>query len=110
MKITATPDVSLGKDQKEINAFIEAFLKQVAEIVNSKIEFGENIPVTFARVNFGLANIDARVAHSLGRVPTGYIITKRSSAITVYDGAGAWDENAIYLRSSAQGIANLFIF
>ena len=41
------------------------------------------------------------VAHTLGKIPTGYWVYGQTGAGTLYDGASAWTATTLYLKSDA---------
>jgi hypothetical protein len=51
------------------------------------------------------------VAHSLSRVPSGYIVVKRNKAAIVYDGTTTWTKTNIYVKCDVASTAvTLIIF
>lgn len=50
----------------------------------------------------GNINTEFAVAHTLGRIPTGYLVVKKDKACDVYTATGgtSWTTSAIYLKSS----------
>ena len=67
---------------------------------------GENIKGQFQVIaDTGSANTEFTVAHDLGAVPVGYLVTKISNAGVIYLGTTSWDASNIYLKSSAANSA-----
>lgn len=62
---------------------------------------GENIAGKFVTfTSNGVANTEDTIAHGLGAIPVGWIITKQDIAGILYSGSTAWDATNIYLKSS----------
>jgi hypothetical protein len=85
-----------------------------AKIVSYKVYHGKEYQVeingsTWAAL-FVAANADTVITHGLNRVPTGYILTMASAAMSLYDGSLPSDNASITLRSSAVGSATIFLF
>ncbi len=109
-KITASPDIDNVKQPEQIK-FIDIFLQDVVDTVNGKLDFASNLNAKEITVNFTVANTDVSTSHSLGRVPTRYLVTSATTALSaVYNGTIANTSSTITLRSSAIGIATLLIY
>lgn len=70
-------------------------------ILDSGISFSDNVDV--ASVTFtssGTPDAENTVAHTLGKIPTGYIVTSLNKAASVYKGTTAWSATNIYLKSN----------
>lgn len=108
-KIQSGSTISLVKPE-ELTRYITQFLNEVVQVVNGRLEFNANIRGNFRDVSFTAANTNKAVSHGLGRTPQGYIVTKLSANMVVYDGSSDNNEDTIYLRASAIGNATIFIF
>lgn len=109
-KITQDNNIDLVSGDTERWRYAAIFLDQVKTILNKGITFGDNFSAKFVSVNFTAAATDYAVVHSLGRVPTGYIICSTSASMNVYTGSSAWTTSTIYLRASATGTALVLVF
>lgn len=58
-------------------------------------------------VTFTGAGMDARVAHGLGRAPTGYIQVRASAGVTVYDSPTAASDPTVAINLRATGAATV---
>jgi len=73
----------------------------LSELLNGGLKFTENFNCeSHAVADTGAANTEFAVAHTLKRVPTGYLVIKNSTTGAVYDGATTWTTTNIYLRCS----------
>lgn len=98
---------------KDIRRFDQDFLNTMNEvmrnldsILNRAIRFQDNVDcrlVTFTSSN--TPDAENTVAHTLRKVPTGYLVYSRNKAGTVYDGTTAWDSSLIYLKCNVASVA-----
>lgn len=109
-KITRETNIDLVKDDEKRWNFVSQFFDNIKELLNNGLKFSDNFDSKFVNVSFAAANIDTAVPHGLGRVPTGYIVTRRGASLTVVDGATAWTSNIIYLKSTAIGTVTVLVF
>lgn len=59
----------------------------------------------------GVANTEDTVAHTLKRVPTGFIVVNLDKSASIYSGGTAWTSTAVYLKSSAATtVAKIIVF
>lgn len=47
------------------------------------------------------SGVNTAISHSLKVVPRYYIILRKSASASIYDGTSRWDENKVFLKSSA---------
>ncbi len=109
-KITDEPGVDKIKEPAEQIRFIATFLDSIKSLLNNGLGLVDNFAGKNVSATFSVANTDTALVHGLGRVPTGYIVSRRSASMNVYDGATAWTSNVIYLKSSATGTATIFVY
>jgi hypothetical protein len=74
-------------------------------------EIGENVSGEFQVISdTGAINTEFTVAHTLGAVPIGYIVTKISKAGIIYDSGTTWTSSNLYLKCSvANAAVSLFL-
>ncbi len=110
-KIKASSDFSKIKTAEEFQRFVSIYLAELSSVINGKLEFQDNIKCQIVGVSFEAGATDLAVPHSLGRVPTGYMVTRLfSGGVMIYDGNEAWTDTTIYLRSSGATGAEVLIF
>ncbi len=107
--LTASTDFTLVQG-KDLDDFVSVFAQDVVHIVNGSLDFDTNFNAKEVTVNFTSANADTSVGHGLGRVPTRYIMTSASAAMSIYAATIASTSNTISLRSSAIGTATVLIY
>jgi hypothetical protein len=84
-------------------------IRNILEAVNGRLNFGENIEASEVTAVFPGANTTIQVSHSLGRVPTGYIVSSKSAAIHVHDGNKENTDKHLYVQASAAGTVKLWV-
>lgn len=91
---------------KDLLRAIEERDQNLASILDRGVDFDNNFD---GRLNSfsssGVANAENTVAHGLGKVPTGYIVTSIDKAAHVYKGASAWTKDNIYLKVDVATVA-----
>lgn len=102
--------ISNVKNFEELRKYTAISLKDIIELLNGKVTPLDNMDVSFVSVTFAAANTNIEVAHTLTRLPVGYIVVGRSAAITVFDGTIASTETSISFRSSGTGTATILVF
>ena len=86
----------------DLNKSLMDYSYLLSQILNGGIKLQDNLNAQIKTVaSTGAANTEFTVSHTLGRVPSGYIIISNSGAGYVYNGTTAWTATAIYLRHSA---------
>jgi hypothetical protein len=102
--------ISLTEDERFTQITANALLTAIDNIisaVNGKLSFGSgaqgyqagNLDAHWLEHYFTLANTEEVIPHRLGRLPIGYITTRRSKACIIYDSnPGSWDESIIRLK------------
>jgi len=74
---------------------------KLAQIVNGGLKFSDNFDAEIKTVaDSGNINTEFIVAHTLKRIPSGYIVVKINKAAVVYESGTAWTNTNIYLKAS----------
>lgn len=95
---TAKPESSF---EKSLEQELLSYTNELAEIINNGLKFADNFNCETKTVtDTGLANTEFAVAHTLKRVPTGFIVIKNDKAGVVYNSGTAWTTTNIYLKCS----------
>lgn len=106
--ITASTDFDRVPEDKKIR-YIVLFSEQVSQTLNKNLDFTTNFAGVNATATFTVANTDTAVVHGLGKIPTGYLVLGLSAAMIVYNTTAA-TATTLWLKSSAVGVAKLFVF
>lgn len=110
MKIQRAVSLSNLTTFEDLRKWSDFSLDQIFDVLNGKVAFSDNIDANSVTASFSAAATDVQVAHGLNRGPIGYIVIRRSAAITIYDGSAAWTTDNIYIRSSGAGNITLLVF
>ena len=89
----------------ETRKALTALLRQLRAIVRDITQMPFNRSESLTVADTGTADTQFSVAHHLGRVPAGYVLTKTSKAADLYDGTSANTDTTLYLRCSAANAA-----
>ncbi len=107
--ITASTDMTQCRPE-ELAKFLDLFCQDVVNTVNGKLDFATNLNTKLISITFGAANTNTAVAHGLGRVPSGYIVTSASAATSVYTGSVPTSTSLLNLMASAAATVGLLVF
>lgn len=110
MKIKASPQTSNLDDSDEFRRYVSIFLQEATAVINGHISFADNMDGNSISVVFPSANSQVAIEHRLGRVPDGYVVTKKSAGVSVYDGSSNNTSSTIFLKSTGAATVTLFIF
>lgn len=110
MKLNAVQNISNVTTVSDLARYASIVFEQIESILNGGVTFTDNFQSAIVSVTFSAANTQVQIAHSLGRIPVGYILTKASAAMIIYDGGSANTANDIFLKSSAIGNAQILVF
>ena len=95
---TGTPESQFDKTLQES---LHRYSTDLSDLLNGGIRFADNFDAEIITVaDTGLANVEFTTAHTLKRVPTGFIVLNNNKAGIVYDSGTAWTSTAIYLKCS----------
>jgi len=108
--IKSFQDVRLVESFDDLKRFASSMFQGIFETVNGNLSFKDNFKGKILDVSFTAANVEQRVFHNLGIIPTGYLAIKKNATTIVYDGVSATTTTDIYLRSSAISEVKLLIF
>jgi len=107
--IKASDDMSQVPPE-QLQRFLDILAKDIVSTVNGKLDFQTNFNCTLISVPFTAANTQQAILHGLGRVPVGYIKTRASANMEVFDGTSGNTSNVLYLQASAPGTVGLLIY
>lgn len=108
-KITNDPNIDRVEEADDHAKFISIFLDEVKTLLNSGLKFSDNFDAKFVDVYFSSV-AETKINHGLGRTPAGYLITRKSANMNVYDGSSTWNNSSMYLQSTLAGNVTLLVF
>lgn len=91
---------------------LQDFFNRIVAILNRGITFTDNVDCVLITITTS-ATPDAEntVAHTLGKVPTGYIVYSQDKAASLYLGTTAWTSSNVYLKSNVASVTfKLIVF
>jgi hypothetical protein len=95
-------------DQKDRDLFfvLDSLVSEVKAILNGGIKFSDNFDAKMVSfTSSATPDAENTVTHTLGKIPTGYIVYSRNKAAVLYDGTTAWSTTSIYLKSNVASTA-----
>ena len=102
---TAKPD-DKNIFEKNLEQELYSYSTELAQIINKGLKFSDNFNAEIVSLSdSGNANSENEIAHTLKRVPTGYLVLKVNAAGIVYDSGTAWTDTKIYLKCNAANCA-----
>jgi len=98
--------------EKNLVQELFSFSGELAQILNKGLKFEDNFNAEVKTIaDSGLADTQNTVAHTLKRVPSGFIVIKINKGGVVYDSGTSWTDTALYLKCSAANAAiTLLVF
>lgn len=87
----------------KLSIALQSFSRKLSDLINKGLRIEDNIDIAEFEFTTAAVGQENTIAHGLGRVPRGYIVTKRDQVVNVYDGTTAWDTSYIYIKSDVEG-------
>ena len=86
--------------------------RELSVLLNGGLKFSDNFDAQIITVaDTGTANAENTIAHTLKRVPTGFLVLNINKAGVMYDSGTAWTASAIYLKCSvANATVKILVF
>lgn len=86
--------------ENEMSPHIYEWSLVLRAILDRGLSFSDNADVSIVSVSsHATPGTEFSVSHGLGKIPTGYIVTKQAGAGSVYDGTTSNTETTLYLKS-----------
>lgn len=96
----------LRQYDKDLLFHLNELVRNLDAILNRGIRFQDNVDCR--QVSFSSSatpNAENTVAHTLGKVPTGYFVYSKDKAAHLYDGGTTWTKTNIYIKSDVASVA-----
>lgn len=103
-------DLSQQTTWEDLQRFANQNFETVTQLSQNNVSFSDNIDCQILTAVFPKANTDLLIQHTLKRTPTGYIPFNKSASADIYNGASAWTDTKIYLRSTVAATIKLIVF
>ena len=102
---TVKPDEK-NEFEKSLEQELLSYSLELAQILNKGLKFSDNFNAEIKTIaDSGVANSENTVAHTLKRVPAGYLVFKINKAGVVYDSGTTWTDTNIYIKCSVANCA-----
>lgn len=111
-KRAVIPNITIDqkKDYRKLDDDILRYLNEEAEMLDVVLNGGiglfdnlDSVGVEFT--SSATPDAENTVAHTLGKVPTGYIVYSLDKGAVVYNGTTAWTATNIYLKVNTASVA-----
>lgn len=87
---------------RELISALSEWSLRIKAILDRGISFDDNVDCRRVSVaSHATPGTEFSVAHTLGKLPTGYIVAGQTAAGSLYDGATANTKTTLYLKSDA---------
>lgn len=98
--------------EKSLEEELVRYSQTLAKILNKGLSFADNHNMQVKSVTTdAAAGTESAITHTLGRVPSDFLVGSQDKAGTIFKGTSAWTATTIYIRGSVASItANLYIF
>ena len=98
--------------ETDLYSLLQRFANDVCKILNRGIIFEDNIDcVLVTLTSSATPDVENTVAHTLGKVPKGYLVYGQDKAGSLYKGTTTWTNSNIYLKSNVASVTfNIIIF
>lgn len=110
---TAKPQAGVaGEFERSLEQELLSYTFELAGLLNNGLTFADNFKAnTLDVADTGVINTEFAVAHTLKRVPVGYIVVGINKAAVVYNSGTAWTVSNIYLKANvANCTVKLIVF
>jgi hypothetical protein len=91
---------------------LQDFFNRIVAILNRGITFTDNVDcVLITTTTSATPDAENTIAHTLGKIPSGYIVYSQNKAASLYLGTTSWTSTNIYLKSNiATVIFKIIVF
>lgn len=102
------------RDEQE-SSFQQAlmsYVQKLVDIINGGLRFSDNFDAEFIEyTSNGSADTEDTVAHTLKRVPSGFILVNTDKAVSLYDSGTSWTATNLYLKANvASATVKILVF
>jgi hypothetical protein len=102
---TITDQTSLIKYLKDLGEVLSRYTVKLADLLNKGIRVADNLNAHIITITTAGANTEVTIAHTLKRIPAGYIILGMDKAANIYDSGTTWTATNIYIKASVATVA-----
>jgi hypothetical protein len=110
MKIKVTQDLSAVSSWEDLRRFVAQTISDIVTTLNGRVDLVDNCETHVEAVTFGLAGQEVAISHKLGRIPSGYVVVRKSNHVDIYDGTKENTSRILFVRADAVATVTLLIF
>ena len=101
-----------SESEKQLFEELERYSRDLGRLLNKGLKFSDNFNMSIQSVTTdAVIGTETAITHTLGRVPSDFLIGSQDKAGTIYKGSSAWTATTIYIRGSVASItAKIYIF
>lgn len=89
---------AIRKYQTDFNEALLRFTRRIVDVLNGGIKITDNFDAQIITVTTAVADTEVVVAHTLKRVPQGYIVLSVDKAGVIYTSGTTWTSENIYIK------------
>jgi flagellar hook-associated protein FlgK len=96
----------IRKFDEDLLKLLDQLVSNLSNIFSQGVSLTENVDgqiVSFT--TNGAANTEDTVAHTLKRIPSGFIVVSADKAASMYASGTSWTATSIYVKTSAASVA-----
>ena len=97
------------KQDQDLYYVIENLINEVSKIINGGLLFSDNFVCDIVTHEFTTTDTEEEITHTLGSVPTMYLLANLSANSTIYNSGTAFTSSKIFLKSSALCTVTLIV-
>lgn len=98
--------VSFGQMVRELIRSLADLVQNLAVIFDKGVGVDDNLDVVSVEfTSNAVANTEDTVAHTLGRIPAGYLVVSQNKAASIYVSGTTFTKTSIYLKTSVATVA-----
>lgn len=96
----------------DLNRVLNDLIIELRQILNNGVRFEDNHDAKIVNYTSNATpDTEDTLAHTLGKIPTGYIVCGKNKAGIIYDGSTSWTATNIYLKCDTASVTfKLIIF
>lgn len=107
-EIGSSVQFPMAKDKRDVDLFnaLQDFHTVLVSILNRGIKFSDNVDCRLVTgTTSATPDSENTIAHTLGKVPIGYIVYSQDKAGSLYLGTTTWTTTNIYLKCNVASVA-----
>lgn len=107
-ELGASAPLPQPRDMREADLFntMQDFNNRLVAILNRGIKFSDNVDcVLITTTTSATPDAENTIAHTLGKLPVGYIVYSQDKSGSLYLGGTAWTSSNIYLKCNVASVA-----